>query len=101
MLLPNAGDGLSEALFHLSCPAGRQVSQRLADEAKKRERFIELKQHLEQEQEVTNKSVCLCKGEGVGKKAGASKLVYRPDRPVCQSVNSFVCAYKKLQYTQC
>nr|XP_019934527.1 PREDICTED: gamma-tubulin complex component 6 [Paralichthys olivaceus]XP_019934528.1 PREDICTED: gamma-tubulin complex component 6 [Paralichthys olivaceus]XP_019934529.1 PREDICTED: gamma-tubulin complex component 6 [Paralichthys olivaceus] len=30
---------------------GRQVSQRLAVEAKKRERFEELKQHLEQEQE--------------------------------------------------
>uniref|UniRef100_A0A8C9Y9W0 Gamma-tubulin complex component 6 n=1 Tax=Sander lucioperca TaxID=283035 RepID=A0A8C9Y9W0_SANLU len=30
---------------------GRQVSQRLAEEAKKRERFKELKQHLEQEQE--------------------------------------------------
>lgn len=33
-------------------PVGRQVSQRLAEEAKKRERFEELKQHLEQEQEV-------------------------------------------------
>uniref|UniRef100_A0AAX7UNU7 Gamma-tubulin complex component 6 n=1 Tax=Astatotilapia calliptera TaxID=8154 RepID=A0AAX7UNU7_ASTCA len=32
-------------------PVGRQVSQRLAEEAKKRERFEELKQHLEQEQE--------------------------------------------------
>ncbi|KAK7891645.1 hypothetical protein WMY93_023608 [Mugilogobius chulae] len=30
---------------------GRQVSQRLAEEARKRERFEELKQHLEQEQE--------------------------------------------------
>ncbi|XP_062245650.1 gamma-tubulin complex component 6 [Platichthys flesus] len=30
---------------------GRQVSQRLAEEAKKRERFEECKQHLEQEQE--------------------------------------------------
>ncbi|XP_019748906.1 gamma-tubulin complex component 6 isoform X1 [Hippocampus comes] len=30
---------------------GRQVSQRLAEEARKRERFRELKQHLEQEQE--------------------------------------------------
>uniref|UniRef100_A0A8C8GB39 Gamma-tubulin complex component 6 n=1 Tax=Oncorhynchus tshawytscha TaxID=74940 RepID=A0A8C8GB39_ONCTS len=30
----------------------RQVSQRLAEEAKKRERFEELRQHLEQEQEV-------------------------------------------------
>nr|XP_057931699.1 gamma-tubulin complex component 6 isoform X2 [Doryrhamphus excisus] len=30
---------------------GRQVSQRLAEEAKKRERFEELKHHLEQEQE--------------------------------------------------
>jgi hypothetical protein len=28
------------------------VSQRLAEEAKKRERFEELRQHLEQEQEV-------------------------------------------------
>lgn len=28
------------------------MSQRLAEEAKKRERFEELKQHLEQEQEV-------------------------------------------------
>uniref|UniRef100_A0A7N8XWQ1 Gamma-tubulin complex component 6 n=1 Tax=Mastacembelus armatus TaxID=205130 RepID=A0A7N8XWQ1_9TELE len=34
-----------------SPPVGRQVSQRLAEEAKKRERFEELKQHLEQEQE--------------------------------------------------
>uniref|UniRef100_A0A8C6W0N1 Tubulin gamma complex component 6 n=1 Tax=Nothobranchius furzeri TaxID=105023 RepID=A0A8C6W0N1_NOTFU len=34
-----------------SPPAGRQVSLRLAEEAKKRERFEELKQHLEQEQE--------------------------------------------------
>uniref|UniRef100_A0AAY4E974 Gamma-tubulin complex component 6 n=1 Tax=Denticeps clupeoides TaxID=299321 RepID=A0AAY4E974_9TELE len=34
-----------------SPPAGRQVSQRLAEEAKKRERFEELKQHLELEQE--------------------------------------------------
>ncbi|XP_015249037.1 PREDICTED: gamma-tubulin complex component 6 [Cyprinodon variegatus] len=33
---------------------GRQVSQRLAEEAKKRERFEELKQHLEQEQEWRN-----------------------------------------------
>lgn len=33
-------------------PVGRQVSQRLAEEAKKRELFEELKQHLEQEQEV-------------------------------------------------
>uniref|UniRef100_A0A671YU87 Gamma-tubulin complex component 6 n=1 Tax=Sparus aurata TaxID=8175 RepID=A0A671YU87_SPAAU len=35
----------------VSTPVGRQVSQRLAEEAKKRERFVELKQHLEQEQE--------------------------------------------------
>ncbi|XP_068579574.1 gamma-tubulin complex component 6 [Cebidichthys violaceus] len=35
----------------LECIRGRQVSLRLADEAKKRERFEELKQHLEQEQE--------------------------------------------------
>ncbi|XP_029908689.1 gamma-tubulin complex component 6 isoform X2 [Myripristis murdjan] len=33
---------------------GCQVSQRLAEEAKKRERFEELKQHLEQEQEWRN-----------------------------------------------
>lgn len=33
---------------------GRQVSQRLAEEAKKRERFEELKLHLEQEQEWRN-----------------------------------------------
>ncbi|XP_072242319.1 gamma-tubulin complex component 6 isoform X2 [Leuresthes tenuis] len=33
---------------------GRQVSLRLAEEAKKRERFEELKQHLEQEQEWRN-----------------------------------------------
>ncbi|XP_071753562.2 gamma-tubulin complex component 6 [Centroberyx gerrardi] len=33
---------------------GRQVSQRLAEEARKRERFEELKQHLEQEQEWRN-----------------------------------------------
>ncbi|XP_036376235.1 gamma-tubulin complex component 6 [Megalops cyprinoides] len=33
---------------------GRQVSQRLAEEAKKRERFEELKQQLEQEQEWRN-----------------------------------------------
>uniref|UniRef100_A0A8C4HLG7 Gamma-tubulin complex component 6 n=1 Tax=Dicentrarchus labrax TaxID=13489 RepID=A0A8C4HLG7_DICLA len=39
-------------LLSLSTPVGRQVSQRLAEEAKKRERFEELKQHLEQEQEV-------------------------------------------------
>uniref|UniRef100_A0A8C4NSC7 Gamma-tubulin complex component 6 n=1 Tax=Dicentrarchus labrax TaxID=13489 RepID=A0A8C4NSC7_DICLA len=38
-------------LLSLSTPVGRQVSQRLAEEAKKRERFEELKQHLEQEQE--------------------------------------------------
>ncbi|KAK5927706.1 hypothetical protein CgunFtcFv8_012834 [Champsocephalus gunnari] len=36
---------------------GRQVSQRLAEEAKKRERFDELKQHLEQEQEWRNVAV--------------------------------------------
>uniref|UniRef100_A0A3Q4HPQ0 Gamma-tubulin complex component 6 n=1 Tax=Neolamprologus brichardi TaxID=32507 RepID=A0A3Q4HPQ0_NEOBR len=48
-----------DILVHLRClsllspppPVGRQVSQRLAEEAKKRERFEELKQHLEQEQE--------------------------------------------------
>lgn len=44
--------GLSSALLSPSTPAGRQVSLRLAEEAKKRERFEELKQHLEQEQEV-------------------------------------------------
>lgn len=43
-------------------PAGRQVSQRLAEEAKKRERFEELKQHLEQEQEVVKCVLkpCMC-----------------------------------------
>ncbi|XP_029289484.1 LOW QUALITY PROTEIN: gamma-tubulin complex component 6 [Cottoperca gobio] len=41
---------------------GRQVSQRLAVEAKKRERFEELKQHLEQEQEW--RSVAAKKHEG-------------------------------------
>lgn len=50
-------EGLNSALFFLPSPAGRQVSLRLAEEAKKRERFEELKQHLEQEQEVTN--VCV------------------------------------------
>lgn len=44
--------GLSSPLLSLSTPVGRQVSQRLAEEAIKRERFEELKQHLEQEQEV-------------------------------------------------
>lgn len=39
-------------VFSLPPPVGRQVSQRLAEEARKRERFEELKQHLEQEQEV-------------------------------------------------
>ncbi len=43
---------LSSPVFFLSTFAGRQVSQRLAEEARKRERFEELKQHLEQEQEV-------------------------------------------------
>lgn len=46
------------SLSSLPSPAGRQVSQRLAEEAKKRERFEELKQHLEQEQEVVNVRVC-------------------------------------------
>uniref|UniRef100_A0A3P9LAC3 Gamma-tubulin complex component 6 n=1 Tax=Oryzias latipes TaxID=8090 RepID=A0A3P9LAC3_ORYLA len=41
-------------LLSPSTPAGRQVSLRLAEEAKKRERFEELKQHLEQEQEWRN-----------------------------------------------
>lgn len=53
---------LSISLFplsSLSSPAGRQVSQRLAEEAKKRERFEELKQHLEQEQEVVNVHMCV------------------------------------------
>ena len=36
----------------LSPPAGLQVSQRLLEEAKKRERFDEMKQQLELEQEV-------------------------------------------------
>lgn len=44
--------GNQPAALSLSPPAGRQVSQRLAEEAKKRERFEELRQHLEQEQEV-------------------------------------------------
>lgn len=43
---------LNRALLCLLTHAGRQVSQRLAEEARKRERFEELKQHLEQEQEV-------------------------------------------------
>lgn len=43
---------VNRLLLSLSPHAGRQVSQRLAEEAKKRERFEELKQHLEQEQEV-------------------------------------------------
>uniref|UniRef100_A0A3Q0QZI2 Gamma-tubulin complex component 6 n=1 Tax=Amphilophus citrinellus TaxID=61819 RepID=A0A3Q0QZI2_AMPCI len=42
------------SLLSPSPPVGRQVSQRLAEEAKKRERFEELKQHLEQEQEWRN-----------------------------------------------
>uniref|UniRef100_A0A672FU03 Gamma-tubulin complex component 6 n=1 Tax=Salarias fasciatus TaxID=181472 RepID=A0A672FU03_SALFA len=41
-------------LLSPSPPVGRQVSQRLAEEARKRERFEELKQHLEQEQEWRN-----------------------------------------------
>lgn len=44
--------GVNSPLLSPSPPAGRQVSLRLAEEAKKRERFEELKQHLEQEQEV-------------------------------------------------
>lgn len=48
---------ISSSLFSLLTPAGRQVSQRLAEEARKRERFEELKQHLEQEQEVV---MCVC-----------------------------------------
>lgn len=39
-------------LFSLSPPAGHQVSQRLAEEAQKRERFKEMKQQLELDQEV-------------------------------------------------
>uniref|UniRef100_A0A8C9YBA1 Gamma-tubulin complex component 6 n=1 Tax=Sander lucioperca TaxID=283035 RepID=A0A8C9YBA1_SANLU len=42
---------LISPVLSFSAPVGRQVSQRLAEEAKKRERFKELKQHLEQEQE--------------------------------------------------
>uniref|UniRef100_A0A8C9Y9T8 Gamma-tubulin complex component 6 n=1 Tax=Sander lucioperca TaxID=283035 RepID=A0A8C9Y9T8_SANLU len=42
---------VSIPVLSFSAPVGRQVSQRLAEEAKKRERFKELKQHLEQEQE--------------------------------------------------
>ena len=55
--------GLGSPLLSLLPPVGRQVSQRLAEEAKKRERFEELKQHLEQEQEVIKcafKTVSLC-----------------------------------------
>lgn len=44
--------GVNSSLLSPPPPVGRQVSQRLAEEAKKRERFEELKQHLEQEQEV-------------------------------------------------
>lgn len=44
--------GVNNPLLSPSPPAGRQVSLRLAEEAKKRERFEELKQHLEEEQEV-------------------------------------------------
>lgn len=51
--------GISSPLFSPLPAVGRQVSQRLAEEAKKRERFEELKQHLEQEQEVV-KCVCVC-----------------------------------------
>uniref|UniRef100_A0A8C7W1J4 Gamma-tubulin complex component 6 n=1 Tax=Oncorhynchus mykiss TaxID=8022 RepID=A0A8C7W1J4_ONCMY len=39
--------GNQPAVLPLSPPAGRQVSQRLAEEAKKRERFEELRQHLD------------------------------------------------------
>lgn len=46
------GGVVSSPVLSLLTLAGRQVSQRLAEEAKKRERFEELKQHLEQEQEV-------------------------------------------------
>uniref|UniRef100_A0A7N6A6J5 Gamma-tubulin complex component 6 n=1 Tax=Anabas testudineus TaxID=64144 RepID=A0A7N6A6J5_ANATE len=46
--------GISSPLFSPLPAVGRQVSQRLAEEAKKRERFEELKQHLEQEQEWRN-----------------------------------------------
>lgn len=51
-----AGGGFKRltALTPSSSPAGRQVSQRLAEEARKRERFRELRQHLEQEQEVSS-----------------------------------------------
>lgn len=45
-------EGVNSSLLSPPPPVGRQVSQRLAEEAKKRERFEELKQHLEQEQEV-------------------------------------------------
>uniref|UniRef100_A0A8C5D5H3 Gamma-tubulin complex component 6 n=1 Tax=Gouania willdenowi TaxID=441366 RepID=A0A8C5D5H3_GOUWI len=43
---------LNNWLFSFSPPAGRQVSQHLAEEAKKRKCFEEQKQHLEQEQKV-------------------------------------------------
>lgn len=48
--------GKQPTALSLSTPVGRQVSQRLAEEAKKRERFEELKQHLEQEQEVVRQA---------------------------------------------
>lgn len=44
--------GVNSPLLSPPPPAGRQVSLRLAEEAKKKERFEELKHHLEQEQEV-------------------------------------------------
>lgn len=48
----------------LAPPAGRQVSQRLAEEAKKRERFEELRQQLELDQEVrgsgSHKCLAVC-----------------------------------------
>lgn len=41
---------VSSQLFFI--PAGRQVSQRLAEQARKRELFEEMKQQLEHQQEV-------------------------------------------------
>lgn len=41
---------VSEQLFLI--PVGRQVSQRLAEQARKRELFEEMKQQLEHQQEV-------------------------------------------------
>ena len=67
-------------MWGLRCPlssffphVGRQVSQRLAEEAKKRERFEECKQHLEQEQEVVKLVLQVW-----------AVYVFTRDRPICQ-----------------